>query len=94
MQLMCRHTWVRIAFSFQDVAEAKRKAGLPKFRLPATASFPIFVVSLKNATKRRAQVQQQFKDRGIKYTWFDAIDGGQQMPVAEVQGAGCSQRDR
>ena len=86
---VCRNHWLRIVFPFQDAAEARRKAALPRFRFPRGAAafphFPVHVISLKNATQRRAAVAEQLEDRGIAFQWFDAVDGGQELPEDEVR---------
>jgi hypothetical protein len=85
---VCRNHWLRIVFPYQDAAEARRKAALPRFRFPRGAAafphFPVHVISLKNATQRRAAVAEQLEDRGIAFKWFDAVDGGQELPEDEV----------
>lgn len=81
---------MRVIFPFQDAAEARGKAALPKFRFPrgvAFPPFPVYVISLANATRRRELVQQQLDARGIAFRYFDAVDGTHMLPADEV---GCA----
>lgn len=78
---------MRVVFPFQDAAETQRKAALPKFRFPEGTPFPPFpvhVISLTNATRRRELVQRQLDERGIAFRFFDAVDGTQALPDDEV----------
>lgn len=83
---------MRVIFPFQDAAEARGKAALPKFRFPrgvAFPPFPVYVISLANATRRRELVQQQLNARGIAFRYFDAVDGTHMLPADEV---GCARQ--
>ncbi|KAL4419290.1 hypothetical protein ABPG77_008340 [Micractinium sp. CCAP 211/92] len=76
------------AVSSRDAAETQRKAALPKFRFPEGTPFPAFpvhVISLTNATRRRELVQRQLDERGIAFRFFDAVDGTQALPDDEVR---------
>lgn len=78
---------MRIVFPFQNAAETRRKAALPKFSFPKdgpSPPFPVYVISLTNATRRRELVQNQLEERGIAFRFFDAVDGTKALPDAEV----------
>lgn len=36
---------------------------------------PIFVISLKNAKSRRVNIQHQMNGLGLKFSFFDAVEG-------------------
>lgn len=44
---------------------------------------PIFVISLKEATERRATIKKTLDDLGLKFEFFDAIDGRQYNVLKE-----------
>lgn len=79
---------LRVVFPFQDNAIARAKAALPRYTWPHHTPFPppIYVVSLKRSAKRRAAIAAQMESRGINFTFFDAVDGVQQLlPDADVK---------
>ena len=88
---LCRHP-LRVVFPFQDNAIARAKAALPRYTWPHHTPFPppIYVVSLKRSAKRRAAIAAQMESRGINFTFFDAVDGVQQLlPDADVGAKVC-----
>jgi glycosyl transferase family 25 len=44
----------------------------------------IYIISLKDSTGRRVNIEEQFRVMGINFLWFDAVDGRkQQHPLFE-----------
>lgn len=48
-------------------------------------AIPVFIVSLKNATHRRAAIQSHLDSLGIQFEWFDAIRGDELSPPYRQQ---------
>ncbi|OOY02725.1 glycosyltransferase family 25 protein [Thioclava sp. F28-4] len=44
--------------------------------------WPILVISLQDAAKRRAMVSKQLEALGLSFKFFDAIDGRSGLPAA------------
>jgi glycosyl transferase family 25 len=56
---------------------------------------PIFVISLRDATRRRASVAEQMAAQGLDFSFFDAVDGRARLPrdlEVEVDRAGTVAR--
>ena len=80
---------MRVVFPQQDAAEARRKARLPRYQLPAgdgaVLPFQTYVIALPSSTERRAAAAEQLAARHVNFTFFDAVDGHRALPQPDVR---------
>ncbi|RAZ82408.1 hypothetical protein DDV93_19275 [Cereibacter johrii] len=70
-----------VGFLVSVVAFARRRGfALTIVEVSAPDHWPVFIISLKDATERRRSVLRQCEQHGIVPTFFDAVDGRAGLP--------------